>query len=188
VESNRKIKNREPLLYIQQPEFKKPGTIMQELYYVIPEQMEEKAAEQVIDLQEETDALLEKGKKLDELPVKMTAAKEQEKNKMATPSETDKVPVPSAPIIHDRKPKLKRGAARLNPVKSFKELTIDEKLHFLAGYPANRPPYSCIFVTKENPLKGMLLSYNDGEATILQPNGQEVTIGRAKLIAIRISK
>ncbi|MFK4998156.1 hypothetical protein ACI2OX_14765 [Bacillus sp. N9] len=47
----------------------------------------------------------------------------------------------------------------LRKVKSFREMSVGEKLSYLSGFSVSRPPYYCEFITKEERYQGSVLKY-----------------------------
>jgi len=61
-------------------------------------------------------------------------------------------------------------------VKSFKEMSVSERLEYLGNFPKSLSPVPCVFYTEEKNYQGYLLSYTENEVTIQIPNQTSETI------------
>lgn len=146
---------KEPLFYIQQPNFQFPKTQMQTVYSSKKAEMdrkkkllEERAAksentaienQQIKQKPEET--LLEKIGNQEKI---QEAIEEYETKRDA---EKDTISLAFTP--EKRKPSFQR-------VKSFKEMNIIERIDYLHDFPKQLPPVPCIFETGEKAVRGFL--------------------------------
>lgn len=58
--------------------------------------------------------------------------------------------------------------AGLKPVKSFKDMDIKEKLHYLQNYPKHLQPVVCEYVTDDRSYRGYFQQFLNEEVTIFQ--------------------
>lgn len=70
--------------------------------------------------------------------------------------------------INDLDSDASHGEAGLKPVKSFKDMDIKEKLHYLQNYPKHLKPVVCEYVTEERSYRGYFQQFINEEVTIFQ--------------------
>ena len=159
-----------PLLYIDQPEVKLPPIVMQNRYSIKTD--EEKSAAQ---------------------PEEETAVQPEEKEPAASaPSEVQLPKLEeSATDTNEEEPvyetfSTNKKATTFRRVKHFRELSIDEKLEYLANIPNQIAPVSCLFITSEGRHTGSLLHCLEHHIEISPPSGTIISIEKHKLLEIQM--
>ncbi|MFE8696396.1 CotO family spore coat protein [Cytobacillus sp. FJAT-53684] len=172
-----KKKQKEPLLYIQQPSFQFPKVKMQETYSSRRAEMQ--AKEQMLQ-SIDTDTKLTVGdKKKGESHVEKLIEADRanaphlQKEVQAETKRTESAAIHSEKVqdkieefeIERRKREETSSFAfrterkpAFNRLKGFKEMNITEQLHYLLEFPKQLPPVACIFETDEKTFRGFLIS------------------------------
>jgi hypothetical protein len=71
------------------------------------------------------------------------------------------------PSVPEKVPKVPpKQHSSFNRVKSFKELSIEERLEYLINFPKVLPPVPCVFQTDSDKYHGYLTDYQDSVVTI----------------------
>lgn len=178
-EDGKQRKGNPPLLYIHQPEFIKPETSMQSSYSLIDD--EDEKGEQKSDEKEEGRIPQFNPPIENESDVSGQKLPDNGKDEVQRPQQV------SAVDYFRKGSKAKRGW-NLTPVKSFKDMSIPEKLQYLAHLPSSQPPFPCEFITHEQSIKGVLNKYIEGDDkfTVMNFKGELEEIVKNDLKAIRI--
>ncbi|KAA9027580.1 CotO family spore coat protein [Niallia endozanthoxylica] len=173
--------SRDPLLYIQQPDFAYPKADMQQTYIVKrPNQKREKStiapfpeldsgeslSDQTAELIEnETEKAVEEKKQAvtDEQPSKkaIDADKKQQKQELDRKAVQEVINQYHQQREEKEEPgqaKSKQHSYSFKRVKSFKEMNTLEKLNYLDHFPKLLPPVPCIFATGSSSVRGYLLN------------------------------
>ncbi|MFD1705653.1 CotO family spore coat protein [Siminovitchia sediminis] len=156
-----------PLLYIVQPAFSEPKQLIQKEF---TSDVEQAPVER--ELHE---------KNMKEI---RTAGETEEEEVIVEENEAAENPPVSA-AADSRPPTIPPRALTggLTPVKSFKAMTIKEKLYDLA----NRPQfYSCLFLTEKDTVIGKLHKLQDDRIIVVSNSGEWITIEKKQLADIRI--
>ncbi|MED3572357.1 CotO family spore coat protein [Cytobacillus praedii] len=155
-----KRKEKEPLFYIQQPTFQFPTIKMQETYSSKRAEPLEKAqmnklietnTKQVVEEEKEAGTKLQKEAIEEKLNENDSFQHEKVQDKLEA-FETDrrkKEENTASAFRTERKPSFQR-------VKSFKEMSIMERLQYLMEFPKQLPPVPCLFIANGNTFKGFL--------------------------------
>ncbi|WP_313804530.1 CotO family spore coat protein [Cytobacillus sp.] len=181
-----KRKEKEPLFYIQQPTFQFPTIKMQETYSSKrAESLKTAQISESIEMNQKQEVGEEKAsntklpKADQEEKMKKTNLYQQEKVQDALEEfETDRRKVEENTAFSmrtDRKPSFQR-------VKSFKEMSMMERLQYLMEFPKQLPPVPCLFITNENTVKGFLNSHLNDFIEIKLLNGEmkKISLGELK--------
>ncbi|KKB38100.1 CotO family spore coat protein [Bacillus thermotolerans] len=170
MEKNKK--KREPLLYIQQPDFTFPDPVMQSTYHIK-------------DGQDEELKKLEK-----ELPALEV---EQVKEEQLKPDESSEQPIADKLTeqpeqgkeepVHEERRKERPSWMKIQPLKRFQDMHIDEKLQYLTKQFAKLP---CLFECGEASHAGVLVGVTPDQIRVQTHNDGEVTIERKDLKHIRL--
>ena len=165
MEDNQELKKGDLLLYIHQPELKEPGKkVMQEYYYFSPKDQVEPAIPNIeLDLLDAEPAKPDNELDLLDAEPAPTVKEVRPKAKISKPTEifldlqeekenqlVDEGPSVSAADYFRKNAGPARPEstiARFRPVKSFRNMSIEEKIHYLAGFPVSQPPFPCEFIT-----------------------------------------
>ncbi|MED1908097.1 CotO family spore coat protein [Cytobacillus firmus] len=146
-------REKEPLFYIQQPNFQIPENRMQTIYSSRKAEQERK--------QKQNDNLLD-----------LAGTKEEQKGpKEKIENTAGQMEVQEAIEEFESGREEKKGASfafttekrkpAFNRVKSFKEMDTLERLDYLIDFPKQLPPIPCIFETGEKAIRGFLVSKNE---------------------------
>ncbi|MBT2688316.1 hypothetical protein J7I93_08995 [Bacillus sp. ISL-47] len=146
-------KEKQPLFYIQQPNFQFPETKMQTVYSSRKAELENKNKQLETGSELHDHTTIEKHKNMiEDAAVEKVADKEkvQEAIEEFEASREEKKEAPSfAFTTEKRKPSFQR-------VKGFKEMDTAERLDYLIDFPKQLPPIPCIFETEEKAIRGFL--------------------------------
>lgn len=178
-------KEKEPLFYIQQPNFQFPETKMQTVYSSRTAELDRKK-KQLEDRPEHNATMNNTLKKTNDTAVEKVA--EQEKvQKTIEKFEAEREEKEEAPsysfTTEKRKPSFQR-------VKSFKEMTTLERLDYLIDFPKQLPPIPCIFETDEKAIRGFLVSKDEESIKIklFDESFEQIsiqTLNQVKMIGLR---
>ncbi|WP_157796189.1 CotO family spore coat protein [Bacillus xiapuensis] len=168
----KKKKTREPLMYIQQPSFTSPEANMQQSYRGNSAKAEEekkkkkKAKEhqpkEKWDLDEEEETL------------KRKAEQKQQPSDSVKPAE-QKAEQTDEPVYP--------SWMNIRPVKSFQEMTLDEKLSHLSR---QFIPFPCEFLCRGETYRGILRELTENEIKVKTFKEDTVTISRGELEHIQM--
>lgn len=173
MENKKELKKGEPLLYIHQPDFVKPELNMQDMYKTEDEKEEENLNETIDDTLKDPNS--HQHIKTDDTDVHQQESKvEKELN--------NQIEIPKLPI----KQLQPKNIGGMKKVKSFREMDIEEKLRYLSSFPENQPPYPCEFITENQRYQGIVLSFNNGLASIKTFSDAVVNVTVSDVKAIRI--
>lgn len=185
-----KRKEKEPLFYIQQPTFQFPTIKMQETY-------SSKKAESQKNAQKKE--LIEPSPKLDDREGEFTSTKHQkemqgEKGYKAEPLQREKVQKAIEEYETGRRKNEETASfgfrterkSSFQRVKSFKEMSIKERLTYLIEFPKQLPPVPCIFIANGNTFKGFLIDQTNEMIDIKQLNGDALKIAISELEDIKM--
>ncbi|MBS4177386.1 CotO family spore coat protein [Lederbergia citrea] len=182
----------EPLLYIHQPDFNKPEIIMQDYFYSTEKKVKEenekipKKEEKKIKQQQVPNFKKPHNTEINNRPVDDHASKEVVQEKTVKQEKKNDPPLSAASYFRRNSLAPAKKHWHLTPVKSFKEMSIQEKLKYLSGFPVSQPPYPCEFVTAKDQYRGTLLKY-EGEQIFVKTFTEEVAeIKVDDLTAIKI--
>ncbi|KML45960.1 MULTISPECIES: CotO family spore coat protein [Bacillaceae] len=144
-------REKEPLFYIQQPNFQIPENRMQTIYSSRKAEQERKQKENLLDF-----AVPKEVQKVPEEKVEKTAGQMevQEAIEEFESGREEKKGASFAFTTEKRKPSFNR-------VKSFKEMDTLERLDYLIDFPKQLPPIPCTFETGEKAIRGFLVSKNE---------------------------
>lgn len=173
-------KKGEPLLYIHQPNFPKPVVKMQDTFITSRDRQIE-VEDTNLNTPHNQNTLTLDG---DEVVNNENSGKEEIVQRKAA----DYFREQSIEQGKDVKvPDLKeRKTWKLSPVKSFRSMTIPEKLQYLSRFPKSQPPYACEFITEANRARGFLDSFGEGKVGIRNSQGEIVELQVNEIKAIRI--
>lgn len=157
-------KEQEPLLYVYKPKTEMPIVNVQKTYLI---KNEENA--QAIDESSLNSEPFERTKK------QVSTPGNSHLNTKDT-SSSDNYPISEE----------KSQGSSLKKVKRFKEMTIDEKLEYLANFPRVLPPVPCLYTTNEGSYSGTLLNYSEEEVEIRLLNGKSVPLKTASILEIKM--
>lgn len=87
---------------------------------------------------------------------------------------------------HDTPLLLSNPVFSFQPLKSFKDMTIEERLKYLARFPKNSAPFPCEFITDTKRYRGKLVAYDDQNVKIATFSGKQISILKTDLQYIRI--
>ncbi|MCJ8006014.1 CotO family spore coat protein [Lederbergia wuyishanensis] len=199
MENKNEGNKEEPLLYIHQPKFNKPGRSMQDHYlsedlpeevqvdrnltqnrqkkhlFTLPPLENEKVIEVVEEIQEEA-----KNETQNETEVE-TQGEVQEENQGE-----EKKTISAADYFRRNAATTKRKSWNLTPVKTFRDMSIPEKLQYLSGFPSSQQPYSCEFITEKEQYRGTLSKYDNNQIFVKNFQGDIEEVDVKDLQAIKI--
>ncbi|WP_180968082.1 CotO family spore coat protein [Cytobacillus massiliigabonensis] len=183
-----KRKEKEPLFYIQQPTFQFPSIKMQETYSskraellkraqmneTIETNTKQETEEEKLSGTSQKEAheelnktdLFQQEKLQDTLEEFETDRRKQEENT-------------AFPFRTERKHSFQR-------VKSFKEMSIMERLQYLMEFPKQLPPVPCLFIANGNTIKGFLNNQLNEFVEIKLLNGETMKISLKELEDIKM--
>lgn len=157
--SGREKKAGEPLLYINQPNIKKPVIDMQSTYQSPQQPMKE--------TKHEVDKKLDKTKQ------------EQEQVKMK--------PEPLQEQIKEKAEEKEQSIFGMRRVKGFREMNIPEKLQYLSRFSSDQPLYYCDFLMhSEEIYRGAVYQLESDEVIIQTMNNEKIKKKVADIRFIRI--
>ncbi|GLB58933.1 spore coat CotO family protein [Cytobacillus sp. NCCP-133] len=172
-------KEKEPLFYIQQPNFQFPESKMQTVYSSRKAELESKKKHP--DSLQELDAAVENTIKKPEEKVVEDVAEQKKVQETIEEFEAGREEKKEAPSFafttEKRKPSFRR-------VKSFKEMDTSERLDYLIDFPKQLPPIPCIFETDEKAIRGFLISRGDEfiEIKLFDESTKQISINSIKEI------
>jgi hypothetical protein len=143
-----------PLLYVSQTFINTPAKNMQEVF----------TNRQEVQLPIEEPKLEEEAPKKKVFEVSLAKTDLAKENKAREVNQENK-----GQTNHDKQ-------RTFNRVKSFKEMTLMERLEYLQNFPKALPPVPCVFYTEEKNVQGYLVEYNEQDVTIRFPNQTTETI------------
>jgi hypothetical protein len=185
-----KRKEKEPLFYIQQPTFQFPTIKMQETYSskraesikkAQMNQLIETNTKQAVEEEKEAGTKLQKEAKEVKLNKSDSFLHEKVQDTLEE-FETDrrkKEENTASAFRTERKPSFQR-------VKSFKEMSIMERLQYLMEFPKQLPPVPCIFIANGNTFKGFLNDQLNEYIEIKLINGNVMKISLTELEDIKM--
>jgi hypothetical protein len=201
-------KSREPLLYIQQPNFEFPKAEMQHTYVVRKAEFESLNAvlKPLAEKENKSNKTLENNQTQEHaLQSNQEEAKEKslsntvmDEDELQSKIQTDKIPSSAIQdAIHQyhkqgpnevpsSNPTRKKQSYSFNRVKSFKEMNTIERLNYLVHFPKLLPPVPCVFVTKSRSVKGFLVKQTEDSIEIKQFNDQMMQISLRELIEVKM--
>lgn len=175
--------SREPLLYIQQPDFTYPELEMQQTYIVktAKPNREKSPIAPLTELDSESETIMNQTDQVKENEVekaveevKQVKAVEQQANKDISADQSPQKQELDQKVVQEvinqyhnqtQESDDSRGTSRgkqhsytFKRVKSFKEMNTLEKLNYLEHFPKLLPPVPCIFATGSSSVRGFLLN------------------------------
>ncbi|WP_335869934.1 CotO family spore coat protein [Bacillus sp. 2205SS5-2] len=147
---------REPLLYLHQPNFQESEVNMQSVY---------------------------SSKNSNTLPIhkkSKSGKKEKETEHFAlTEVMNEKIDTEMADSTTEK-------ISPFQPVKPFKDMTVEEKLQHLNRFKNGRAPFPCEFVTLDQSHRGVLVKYEGNTIEIKPFQGENIVCKRSDLSAIHL--
>ncbi len=166
---------KEPLLYINQPNIHYPEVNMQSVF----SSKKSKPAVKEMQLQfeeQESNAKVDTFKETKLSDVKVAPVE----NKQEVIEEYEEQQRGhSNPFSKERRSSFKR-------VKSFKEMNIMERLHYLDHFPHQLPPVACIFECTDVSVKGILINKTDFEIEVKTFDNNVEKMYIADLISVKM--
>lgn len=194
--------SRDPLLYIMQPAIKFPKANMQETFVVMKPSAKQKPllnheAKEKFDSQNEEQSLVETSEiNRDEGKENKEKEIQSRQNSVLKKLETEEVQEIIEQYHRDQNAQEENTSpspSKENPksysfkrVKSFREMSIVEKLNYLGNFPKQLPPVPCIFMTKASSIKGFLIQLMGDTVEIKQFNNKMVELSVNDLIDIKM--
>lgn len=191
-----------PLLYIDQPTLSPVPFKMQDKFYVKDEPIKKKESTQQGHKKKRKDGLHleERPREYDEIKIeienKETLESPEKKSnqfemneketKERKENEKKNTEVKMENMEDDRPLLFSNPIFSFQPLKSFKDMTIEERLEYLSNFPENSAPFPCEFITNTKRYKGNLLSYDERNVNISTFSGKEISILKTDLQYIRI--
>ena len=204
-------KSREPLLYIQQPDFAFPKAEMQHTYVVRKAEFESgnavlkplaekeikpnKTLESNHNIQTQDHAVQSNQEETKEKSLPNTVMDEGELHSKIQTEEIPSSAIQDAIHQYHKKgpnevpssnPTRKKQSYSFNRVKSFKEMNTIERLNYLVHFPKLLPPVPCVFVTKSRSVKGFLVEQTEDSIEIKQFNDKMMQISIRELIEVKM--
>jgi hypothetical protein len=204
-------KSREPLLYIQQPNFEFPKAEKQHTYVVRKAEFESENAvlKPLAEKEIKSNKTLESNHNIqtqdhtvqsnqEETKEKSLSNKVMDEGELHSKIQTEEIP---SSVIQDAihqyhkqgpnevpssNPTRKKQSYSFNRVKSFKEMNTIERLNYLVHFPKLLPPVPCVFVTKSRSVKGFLVKQTEDSIEIKQFNDQMMQISLRELIEVKM--
>jgi hypothetical protein len=204
-------KSREPLLYIQQPDFASPKAEMQHTYVVRKAELESGNAvlKPLAEKEIKPNKTLESNQN-NQTQDHAVQSNQEETKERSLPntvmdvgelhSKIQTEEIPSSAIqdaiyqyhkqgpneVPSSNPTRKKQSYSFNRVKSFKEMNTIERLNYLVHFPKLLPPVPCVFVTKSRSVKGFLVKHTEDSIEIKQFNDQMMQISIRELIEVKM--
>ncbi|MCQ6274290.1 hypothetical protein JMM81_04775 [Bacillus sp. V3B] len=190
-------KSRDPLLYIQQPNFTFPKANMQQTYLVKKEEETKKSTptplsdvENKTQIRSESERSHKSSSRGQEAKVKkgegnkiaeLNPEREERADSQADESKQELNSTVVQEVIdqyHEKEQKEDKASANkqkqhsysFKRVKSFKEMSTTEKLNYLVHFPKLLPPVPCIFITGNSSVRGFLMNRTEESVEIKQFN------------------
>ncbi|MBP2241195.1 hypothetical protein J2Z40_001757 [Cytobacillus eiseniae] len=181
-------KQKEPLFYIQQPTLQFPKTNMQESYSSRKAEMQRKA-QMVQSI--ETKASDREEKKQDKLgSLSKSDARNESKKQESASNQRDHIQKTIEEFETGLGEKEKGSSysfqterkSSFRKLKSFKEMSVAERLQYLVEFPKQLPPVPCIFETKNKSHKGFLLKQENERIELKSLSGdiEQISIQEIK--------
>jgi hypothetical protein len=188
-------KSRDPLLYIIQPTISYPKVNMQDSFV-----MKKPGAEQSVfqDVNEKKEDKEKKETETEKNEKEGTENEKSDQKKKVSLEKENLTPDDIQELIHQYHEENKKEEAPVskgskkhpfytfNRVKSFREMNILERLHYIENFPKQLPPVPCVFVTKSQSVKGFLLNKTDDVIEIKQMNQNIAEIHIADLVEVKM--
>ncbi|MFC5463983.1 CotO family spore coat protein [Lederbergia graminis] len=172
-------KKGEPLLYIHQPNFPKPVIKMQDTFITSRDIQREVEGINLNTHNQDTHTLDGNEVVNNENSVKEEVVQKKAADYFREQSIEQGKDV-KVPDLKERK------TWKLSPVKSFRSMSIPEKLQYLSRFPKSQPPYACEFITESNRARGFLDSFGEGKVGIRNSQGEIVELQVNEIKGIRI--
>jgi hypothetical protein len=153
--------DKDPVLYIHQPKFHKPVPQMQESFRWKQEKLNP----------DPTDKKKKERRRIQPID-------EWDSNEL-----TEKNELESEEVLKNETTPLMKG---MKPLKPFKFMTINEKLHYLNRHPLKSAAMCCEFISGNSRVKGKLIKLNDQSIHVVALSGDEVEITLKDLSDISI--
>ncbi len=181
-----KKQQKEPFLHIQQTGIKAPVGHMQEIFISsIAEKEKKEQAKHINEHHGEHGVGSEKKavplQVMDE-QAKMTLEKSKEENEEKKDDERSQSSTPTSNSANQER---KRGTS-FQRLKSFKEMSILERINYLVDFPRQLTPVSCIFETEEKQVRGILIGKSDETIEIRKQDGKMTPININLLTDIKM--
>lgn len=196
MENKNEGNKEEPLLYIHQPKFQKPGRKMQDHY--LSEDLTEDLQLDGIILQDgnkkqlftlpplDSEKIIEVIQ--DNVDEKQEGQQEGQREEQQEEQEVEKKRISAADYFRRNPSTSKRKNWNFTPVQPFKDMSIKEKLQYLSGFPSSQQPYPCEFITENQRYSGTLSKYENDLIIVknLQGDNDEVNVKDIQAIRIKI--
>lgn len=181
--------NREPLLYIQQPDFNKPKIMMQTIY-VSPNSKGKSSREavnekKVSNHKDVTKYLVNTNDEVVDVILLSENSEVQEGRKEHT-SENIQAIIEEYDSKYVYSEQHTSTGYPMNTIKSFKEMDINERISYLRNFPKKLPPVTCLYMTKDQLLRGFLVGKTDEKIEIKQLNQSIITLKIKEIIEIKM--
>ncbi|MFO1445571.1 hypothetical protein KDN24_20705 [Bacillus sp. Bva_UNVM-123] len=165
-------KTKKPFLYIEQAGLQAPVGHMQEIYSSRASKKEKVNPQ---ESKQEEQNLLEKDKKLrdDNLDEQQELDMNEEEEKSSH----------LAPFISQKEKKSRSSFQRL---RSFREMNTFERLNYLAEFPKQLAPVTCVFETEDQTFRGILIGMDEEAIEIRKQDGQLLTINPQLIKEVRM--
>lgn len=160
MEKHEERKKGEPVLYIHQPEMKKPDNKMQDYFYFSGK--EQQIVQPPVD---------EKGKEVN-------GPQEQQGNQSK--------PLSAADYFRYNSNNRTKTPLPFKLATPFRQLSLEDQLNYLASFPENQPPFACEFTVKGKKIIGTLSKRNEKELVVKTFSEGEITILIDELETIRL--
>ncbi|MBS4217997.1 hypothetical protein KHA96_06630 [Bacillus sp. FJAT-49711] len=179
MENNNEGNKEEPLLYIHQPNFQKPARKMQDSFL----------SEDVAEIVQKENIVPQEVKQKQSFTIPPLGSENMIEVEQEISDETQeeiKKPVSAADYFRRNTGTSSRKSWNLTPVKSFRDMSIPEKLQYLSGFPSSQQPYSCEFITENQRYSGTLSKYEPDRIIVKSSQGDTNAVDVKDLQAIRI--
>ncbi|MEK3887386.1 CotO family spore coat protein [Bacillus sp. FSL K6-3431] len=187
MEGNKENKKGEPLLYIDQPNFVKPDLKMQDSYHTVEQNIEEKAVRKKEDKMAKHVHVKKTHQEHDyNQPLEKEKDDEHHSDREEQLKKAKDIPIADIPTFMKNSPVQQKSVGGLRKVKSFREMTIEEKFQYLSSFPEKQPPYPCEFITTDQSYQGIVTKYNGEQASIKTFSENVIDLKVHNVKAIRI--
>jgi hypothetical protein len=188
-------KSRDPLFYIIQPTISYPKVNMQESFVMKKPEAEQSVLQDVNEKKEDKE---KKETETEKNEKEVTENEKLDQKKKVSLEKENLTPDDIQELIHQYHEENKKEETSVfkgskkhhfytfNRVKSFKEMNILERLHYIEHFPKQLPPVPCVFVTKSQSVKGFLLNKTDDVIEIKQMNQKVAEIQIDDLVEVKM--
>lgn len=194
--TNQQVKQ-EPLLYIQQPDLNKPKIKMQTIYMTkrprVSQFQDQDKKEMEPTKSEKKEFLVNTNDEvLDMILLSENRETDVEKSEITIKTIQEKTTDAIQAVIEEYDSRYIETVQQIssgysiNKLKNFKEMNLVERINYLIDFPKEIPPVTCLFLTKDQLIRGYVVENNAEVIKIKQLNQSVITLKVKDIIEIKM--